>query len=95
MLNSGSQALPYIVNISVIGIRSETMMHYLAQRGIYVSSGSACAKGEASHVLRAMKLPPEVADSALRISFDHNSTKEDVIALLQAIKAAMGEIARR
>ena len=95
VLNSGSQALPYIVNISVIGIRSETMMHYLAQRGIYVSSGSACAKGEASHVLRAMKLPPEVADSALRISFDHNSTKEDVIALLQAIKAAMGEIARR
>ena len=45
-INSPADAAPYIVNCSVQGIRSEVMIHYLEQFGIYVSSGSACAKGE-------------------------------------------------
>lgn len=94
VLNSKEGALPAIVNISVLGIRSEIMLHYLEEKGIFVSSGSACAKGEKSHVLKAMGYPPERVDSALRISFGRENTEEDVDALLAAIKEAMSELCR-
>lgn len=94
VLNSKPNALPAIVNISVLGIRSEIMLHYLEERGIFVSSGSACAKGEKSHVLRAMGYPPERVDSALRISFGRENTPKDVDELLEAIKSAQKELCR-
>jgi len=94
VLNSNPGALPAIVNISVLEIRSEIMLHYLEERGIYVSSGSACAKGEKSHVLKAMGYPPERVDSALRISFGRENTIEDVDALLEAIESAQKELCR-
>jgi len=94
-VNSPDDALPYIVNISVKGIRSETMMHFLAQKNIFVSSGSACAKGELSHVLRAIDLDHDLADSALRISFGIENTKTDVDALYEAILQAQQTLSRR
>ena len=56
MRNSPQSGHPAIANFSVPGIRSETMLHFLEARGVYVSSGSACARGEASHTLSAMGL---------------------------------------
>ena len=94
LLNSKEGALPGIVNISVPGIRSEIMLHFLESRGIYVSSGSACAQGAKSHVLKAMGYPPERIDSALRISFGRENTPKDVEELLLAIKDAMRELCR-
>lgn len=94
LLNSKEGALPGIVNLSVPGIRSEIMLHFLESRGIYVSSGSACAQGAKSHVLKAMGYPPERIDSALRISFGRENTPKDVSALLLAIKDAMRELCR-
>ncbi|MGN0627246.1 MAG: cysteine desulfurase family protein [Oscillospiraceae bacterium] len=94
LLNSKEGALPGIVNLSVPGIRSEIMLHFLESRGIYVSSGSACAQGAKSHVLKAMGYPPERIDSALRISFGRENTPEDVEELLSAIKDAMRELCR-
>lgn len=67
VLNSPDDALPYIINFSYGGVRAETMLHYLAEREIYVSSGSACSKGKASHVLTAMGLPHNRIDSSLRL----------------------------
>ena len=55
--NSPADAMPDVCNFSVENIKSETMLHYLEARDIYVSSGSACSKGEASHTLQAMGLP--------------------------------------
>lgn len=94
LLNSKEGALPGIVNLSVPGIRSEIMLHFLENRGIYVSSGSACAQGAKSHVLKAMGYPPERIDSALRISFGRENTPKDVEELLSAIKDAMRELCR-
>ena len=94
LLNSKEGALPGIVNLSASGIRSEIMLHFLESRGIYVSSGSACAQGAKSHVLKAMGYPPERIDSALRISFGRENTPKDVSALLLAIKDAMRELCR-
>lgn len=44
-INSPADATPYILNFSALGVRSEIMLHFLEEKGIYVSSGSACAKG--------------------------------------------------
>ena len=83
--NSPKDALPYIINISVEGIRSETMLHHLEQSGVYVSSSSACSKGKRSYVLAAMGLSDDCIDSSIRISFSKYNTKEDIDALLSGL----------
>lgn len=94
-INSPDDALPYILNMSVEGIRSETMLHFLAQREIYVSSGSACAKGKPSHVLSAMGLSRSRADSAIRVSFSTDNTKADIDALRDAIQEGQNSLIKR
>lgn len=93
-VNSNDECLPYILNVSVEGYRSETLLHFLESQGVYVSSGSACAKGEGSYVLKASGLSRERIDSALRISFCKDNTKEDVDALTQAIIQATQKLRR-
>lgn len=95
VINSPDDALPYIINFSVLGIRSETMLHFLAQNNIYVSSGSACAKGKPSHVLKAVGLTPETADSAIRISFCRENTKDDIDALVNAVSKGINTLVKR
>lgn len=95
VIQSPLQASPYILNISVPGIRSETFLHFLSARGIYISSGSACAKKEKSHVLSAMGIPVRQIDSSLRISFSRENTQEDVKELLAGIKAGTEELIRK
>jgi cysteine desulfurase len=93
-INSPADASPYICDISILGYRSEIMLHYLASKGVYVSSGSACSGGEKSHVLQAMNLSPARVDSALRVSFSKHNTTEDVDAFFDALARGTKEIAR-
>ena len=94
VLNSKEDAIPNIVNISAVGIRSEIMLHFLENRGIYVSSGSACALGAKSHVLAAMGYESARIDSAIRISFGRETEKEDIDELVAALKDAMSTLCR-
>lgn len=93
-LHSPEDALPYIVNFSAGTVRAETMLHFLAQQGVYVSAGSACGKAKPSHVLAAMGLPEGEVRSALRVSFSRFSTLEDVQALLAGLQAGLKSLAR-
>lgn len=93
--NSPENALPYVLNISAGRVRSETMLHFLEERGVYVSSGSACAKGKPSYVLRAMGFEQKRADSALRVSFSKNNTTKDVDALVEGIALGLQTLAYR
>lgn len=93
--NSPQNALPYIINISAKGVRSETMLHFLEERDVFVSSGSACAKGKPSHVLQAINLDKNSADSALRISFSTENTKEDIDALAEALALGLKILVKR
>lgn len=95
VINSPEDAIPAVLNISVPGYRSETMMHFLEQRGISVSSGSACAKGAASHVLGAMGLSPVLQDSALRISFGRFNEMQDVEDFVTALQDAIGSVVHK
>lgn len=93
-VNSPVEGFPYLLNFSALGIRSETMLHFLAQRGIYVSSGSACAKGKQSHVLKAAGLPDSRISSAIRVSFSRESTKRDADALAEGVREGLACLAR-
>ena len=94
-INSPADALPYIINISVEGIRSETMLHHLEESGVYVSSSSACAKGKRSYVLEAMGLPDDRIDSSLRISFSKYNTMEDIDALIEGLESGIATLQRK
>lgn len=93
-VNSPDDALPYIINISVEGYRSETLLHFLDAKGIFVSSGSACAKGGISPTLTALELNSKRIDSALRISFSRNNTKDDIDKLCEALTEATLKLKR-
>lgn len=92
VINSPSDALPYIINMSVMGIPSQVLINYLSERGIYISAGSACKKGHRSDVLSAMGFSGNVIDSAVRISFSRDTTLNEAEAFLSAISDAVKSI---
>ena len=94
-VHSPEEGLPYVLNFSAGRVRGETMLHFLAERGVYVSSGSACGRAKPSHVLEAMGLPKEQVESALRVSFSRFSTREDVEALAEGLKLGLETLAHR
>lgn len=88
-LNSPENAMPYIVNLSAGRVRAETMLHFLAERGIYVSSGSACGKAKPSHVLAAMGLVKDRIETSLRVSLSAENTREEIDAFADALLLGM------
>lgn len=90
-----SGSLPYILNISVLHYRSETLLHFLESRRIYVSSGSACSKGKGSHVLTEMGLSADRTDSALRLSFSRYTKTSDIDALCGALCDGLKTLRRK
>lgn len=91
-INSKKDALPYIVNFSAKGIPSQPMINYLSEREIYVSGGSACAKGHRSSTLLAAGLNVEDIDSAVRVSLSRFNTKEELDILLENVEKALKEL---
>lgn len=92
--NSPADAVPDVANFSLPGVRSETMLHFLEQRQVYVSSGSACSRGASSHTLQAMGLPASRVDGAIRVSLCADNTEEDVQALLDGLREGLATLAR-
>ena len=87
---------PHILNITLPKIKSETMLHHLSSYGVYVSSGSACSSNS-SHVssaLTAFGRSATEADSSLRISLSHRTTREDIDAFIDALAAGISKLSR-
>lgn len=95
VINSPDNGLPYVLNFSAGKIRSETMLHFLEAKEIYVSSGSACSKSKPSHVLEAMGLSKERIDSSIRVSFSKYNSEDQVEPFAEAIAEAMQVLAHR
>ena len=87
-VNSPKDAIPYIVNISILGLPSQPTVNFMSSKGICISAGSACKTGHRSPVLTAMGLSPEIIDSAVRISFSRYNTPEEIDILINAVKEA-------
>lgn len=81
-------ASPNIVNFSVRGMKGEVLVHALEERGIYVSTTSACSSKleKPSRTLLAMGVPKELAQSALRISLSYTNTMEEIRIAAETIK---------
>ncbi len=88
------EAAPHILNLTVDGIKSETMLHFLSSKGIYVSSGSACSSHNThvSPTLIAFGLSEREADSSLRISLDDCITEGDADACIEAFKEGISKL---
>ena len=87
-INSPENCSPYIINISQ-NKRSEIMLHFLESKGIYVSSGSACSKGQQSGVLGQFGITGKRADCATRISMTAETTIQELDEFINALKYGM------
>ena len=93
VFNSDQNASPYILNFSLPGYRSEILLNALSAKEICVSAGSACAKGKPSHVLRAVTKDAAIADTAIRLSFSHTNTKEEIDFTVEVLREALATLA--
>ena len=82
------ETAPHVVSVSFKNIRSEVMLHALEERGVYVSSGSACSSNHPSisGTLKAIGVKKELLDSTIRFSFSKNTTKEELDYALAQVK---------
>ena len=92
----GGPRAPHILNISVPGTDSESLLMALDLRGVACSSGSACQSGSVtpSHVLAALGVRPDVANAAIRFSFGALSNDDDMTRVAELFPALI-EKARR
>ena len=93
-INSPTDASPFVLNFSTNAVGSEIMLHFLEGHDIYVSAGSACAKGEKSHVLKGMKLGNREIDTALRISLSEENSIEEAEIFISALKEGLSKLQR-
>ena len=96
----GREGAPHIVSVSFAGVRSEVLLHALEERGIYVSSGSACSSNHPalSGTLKAIGVKKELLDSTLRFSFCEFTTKEELdytLGVLRELLPALRRFTRR
>ena len=84
---------PYILNVSFIGARAEVLLHLLEESNIYVATGSACTSkssaASGSYVIKALGLNSKEVESAIRFSFGHDNTKEEVDKTIEVLKTSL------
>lgn len=83
---NGAHEAPHILSVSIPGIPTQNSINILQDAEICVSAGSACAKGHRSHVLEAMRVPPEAMDASFRVSLCRYSTRAELDELIQTIE---------
>ncbi len=85
---------PYILNVSFEYVKGEVLLHYLEDKGIYVSTGSACSSRRTgkSHVLSALGLSNLQIEGAIRFCFSYENTKEDIDYTIEVLKNSIEEI---
>ncbi len=93
-LISNNECVPNIISIAFDGVRGETLLHLLDDKGFIVGTGSACnSKDTTNRVLDAMGIKKDLALGNLRISFDYTS-KENMIKLADAINESVAQLRR-
>lgn len=93
---SREHCLPGTVNYSFLGVNGETLLSLLSNEGICCSSGSACSAGslEPSHVLLALGLSHETAQSALRFSLCEYNTMDEIQTIITKVTEAVNRLRR-
>lgn len=92
LINSNEFCLPYIVNISLKGIKPETMLHALEQDDIYISTQTACSTGNYSLAVFAVTNDMEKASHSIRVSLSYLTTKEEIDIFVSSLEKHIGEL---
>lgn len=94
VVNSPPDGAPHILNISFPGLKPEVLIHALEQKGVYVSTLSACSarRNQVSRVLLAMGLGEERASSSIRLSLSYSNTEEEVETAVRVIQETVGQL---
>lgn len=91
----GEDVSPYILNMSFIGIRGETLVHILSEKGVYVSMGAACrSRSKKKSALEEMGFCVERAQSAVRFSFSHMNTVQEAEIAKEVVSKSVAEMRR-
>ena len=86
-INSNDKCIPHILNISVLGVKPETLLHALEEYDIYISTQSACSASNAkSKAVLALTNDIDRASSSIRISLSSITTKEEIDYFLDKFK---------
>lgn len=87
----GEDFSPYILNVSFLGVKGEVLLHSLEEKGIYVSTGSACSakRNSKSYVLSAIGLSDDELRGTIRFSFCEMNTKEEVDYTLEVLEKSL------
>ena len=92
LINSNEFCLPYIVNISLKGIKPETMLHALEQDDIYISTQTACSTGNYSLAVFAVTNDMEKASHSIRVSLSYLTTKEEIDIFVNSLEKHISEL---
>lgn len=87
---------PHVLSVSFAGIRSEVLLHALEEKGVYVSSGSACSSNhpDISGTLVAIGVKKELLDATLRFSFSVTTTTEEVDYAAECVETLLPQLRR-
>lgn len=92
-VNSPEDGVCHVLNVSFKGVKGEVLLHYLEQKEIYVSTGSACSsKKKGSHVLNAIGLSPEEVEGAIRFSLSDLNTEEEIKETIKVLKESVSDL---
>ena len=91
-INSTDKSIPHILNMSIIGIKPETMLHALEAKDIYISTQSACSTGTISKAVMALTKDEARAASSIRVSISYVTTKEEIDEFIKSFKECYNEL---
>ena len=92
-INSPEDGVCHVLNVSFRGVKGEVLLHYLEQKEIYVSTGSACSsKKKGSHVLNAIGLSKEEMEGAIRFSLSDLNTEEQIREVVEILKESVSDL---
>lgn len=84
-INSNDKCIPHILNISILGVKPETMLHAIESDDIYISTQSACsASNNLSHAVLSVTNDIKRAESSIRISISHLTTMDDINKFIES-----------
>ena len=91
-INSNEYCIPNILNLSVVGIKPETMLHALEKYDIYISTQTACSTGSVSKSVYALTKDMEKAKSSIRISLSHLTKEEDINYFIDCFNKCLNDL---
>lgn len=87
---------PHVVSVGFAGVRAEVLLHALEDKGVYVSSGSACSSNHPaiSGTLSGIGAPKELLDSTIRFSFSYRNTEEEIDYCISCLRELLPVLSR-